>query len=270
MGNEDSDEKSKMREDILEGNIKRWDIVVDPGTQHVKCEGYFGNFTIITVGGKKMLVFADPRESFCEPMLAEWYDEIEWTAPWNPDTRFVSNPNREPLLVKKGEKWTIVCYYGKKIIRGRFRQRVPETDEWYDKIFKKENVQCLREDGSKASSWADTKTVERWYDAVKDGLPVRITERGCAISDNNPELLKEVKTWDKDRIKTDWIEKGRPCYHISGFRYRGAKPGRISTEKALEMIKIHSFGMGFSSMSWAVEDGSVALVFESYSELDME
>ena len=65
-------------------------------------------------------------------------------------------------------------------------------------------------------------------------------------------------------------EKGRPCYHISGFGFRGAKPVRISTEKALEMINVHSFGMGFSSMSWAVEDGSVALVFESYSELDME
>ena len=52
-------------------------------------------------------------------------------------------------------------------------------------------------------------------------------------------------------------------------RFRGASAHPITTEKARELIKKHSFGKGFSSLDWSVEDGRVALVFESYSESDM-
>lgn len=263
MGNEDSDEKSKMREDILDGKISRWDVTVDEGTNRPVAEGYFGSFTIITIGGKKTLVFCDPRNSNCVPMIDGWYDDVKFTDyGWNPDERFVSEPNPNPLLVQRNGKWTMIGYCGPAVTRNGIRLRKPYCDEWYDCI---DNWGKGRSVNSKG-----VNLVERWYDAVKDGNHVRLTRKCQVIDDGNQDTLAEVKTWDNERIKTDWIEKGRPCYHISGFRFRGAKPGRISTEKALEMIKSHSFGMGFSSMSWAVEDGSVALVFESYSELDME
>lgn len=272
MGNEDSDKKAKMREDILDGKISRWDVKVDEGTARPTAEGYFGNFTIITIGGKKTLVFCDPRDSNCVPMIDGWYDDVKFTDyGWSPDTRFVSEPNPNPLLVQRNGKWTMIGYYGPTVTRNGMRLRKPYCDEWYDCIDNREKARSINKRGDEVPHLSkDVNLVERWYDAVKDGNHVRLTKKCQVIDDGNQDTLAEVKTWGKDRIKTDWIEKGRPCYHISGFRFRGAKPGRISTEKALEMIKSHSFGMGFSSMSWAVEDGSVALVFESYSELDME
>lgn len=84
------------------------------------------------------------------------------------------------------------------------------------------------------------------------------------------KTMSEVKEWDKDKIKRDWIDKGRPCYFINGLRFRGATAHPISQEEAASLIKKHSFGMGFYSLSWGVEDGKVALVFEEYSEYDME
>lgn len=261
-----------MREDILDGKVSRWDVTVDKGTTRPVANGYFGNFTIITIGGKKTLVFCDPRDSICVPMIDGWYDDVRLTDfGWSPDTRFVSDPNSNPLLVQRNGKWTMIGYYGPTVTRNGMRLRKPYCDEWYDCIDGREKARSINEYGDEVPHLSkDVSSVERWYDAVKDGKHVRLTRKCQVIDDRNQDTLAEVKTWDKDRIKTDWIEKDRPCYHISGFRYRGAKPGRISKEQALEMIKSHSFGKGFSSMSWGVEDGSVALVFESYSELDME
>lgn len=255
------DEKNEMREAVLDGKLKRWDVEVDKGTPEVRGDGYFGSFTIITVGGKKTLVFCDPRDAICVPMIDDWYDDVKFTGfGWNPDTRFVSDPNSNPLLVKRAGKWTMIGYYGPRVTRNGLSLRKPYCDDWYDSIGNRENGRAINNAGD----------VERWYDAVKDGRPVRLTRKCQLINDRNHEIMAEVKTWDKDRIIADWIQKEGPCYHIQGFRYRGAKPVRISKSAALEMIRRHSFGMGFSSMSWAVEDGSVALVFESYSELDME
>ena len=267
----DDKEIEKMREDILDGKLLKWDVKVDEGTPPVKGEGYFGNFTVITVGGKKTMVFCDPRDAICVPMLSEWYDDIAFTERgWDVDTRFQTNPNWNPLLVKKNGKWTMVGYYGNKIRRGKYDLRVPYCDEWYDSIGNREHWKCFDKDGRPTSNSIGCSSIERWYDAVKDGKPVRLTRKCQVLDENIHDLMAEVKKWDKDKILSDWIDNGRPCYSIHGYRFKGAKPVPVSNDKAREMIKIHSFGKGFNSLDWAVEDGKVVLLFAIYSECDME
>lgn len=264
----------KIRNDILDGKVKKWDLATDDGIVTEKVHGshgYFGAFIIIPVGGKKTLIFIDDRDGICVPMLAEWYDDLKFTGyGWDPDARFVSNPNKDPLLVCKDGKWTMVGYYGETVKRGNRSLRVPYCNEWYDSIGMHERVRYLDANGNKTDTWCKASVVERWYDAMKDGVPVRLTNRCRVLQDGNHELLAEVKKWDKGKIISEWIAKGRPCYSIYGYRYKGAKAGPMSNEEAMKLIGAHSFGIGYSSLSWAVEDGQVALVFEHYSEGDLE
>ena len=250
----DSKKTEQIHKDVLDGKLRKWEVEVDEGTPPVKGEGYFGNLTIIQVGGKKTLVFCDPRDAKCVPMLADWYDDVAMTNPgWDVDTRFQSNPNSNPLLVKKDGKWTMIGCYGEKVKRGDRYLRVPYRDDWYDSIARRDGV----------------VNGVRCYEAKKDGQTVYLTPKCQVVEEDVKAVMEEVKTWDKDRVVRDWIEKGRPCYGIHGFRFRGASARPITTEKARELIKKHSFGKGFSSLGWSVEDGRVALVFESYSESDM-
>ena len=81
--------------------------------------------------------------------------------------------------------------------------------------------------------------------------------------------LKEVKDWTKDDILHKWIEAGRPCTLIHGFRYKGASAHLINQDEALKRIKTHSFGVGYYSMEWTVFNGMAVLQFAEYSESDM-
>ena len=194
------EEIMKMREDILDGKVSRWDVTVDKGTTGPIAKGYFGNFTIITIGGKRTLVFCDPRDSVCVPMIDGWYDDVKFTDyGWDPDERFVSEPNPNPLLVQRNGKWTMIGYHGPTVTRNGTRLRKPYCDEWYDCIDNREKGRSVNSKG--------VNLVERWYDAVKDGNHVRLTRKCQVIDDGNQDTLDEVKTWGKDRIKTDWIRK---------------------------------------------------------------
>lgn len=267
-------DNERLRKEILDGNVKKWDLVSSDDEITVKVHGghgYFGAFIIVPVGRKKMMIFIDDRDGICVPMLDGWYDDMLYAgSPWSPDTRFESQPNREPLLVKKGGKWNMIGYYGKRVRRGNLSLRAPYSDVWYDSISRGERVRCIGKDGEETRSWAQAETVERWYDAIKDGVAVRLTSECKPIDDGNDALIKEVKGWDNDRIEKEWIGKGRPCYSIHGYRFKGAGPHPITTEEAAKLIKKHYLGKGYNSLSWSIEDGKVALVFESYSEGDME
>lgn len=249
------DEKVEMREAVLDGKLRRWDVKVDEGTPEVKARGYFGDFTIISIGGMKTLVFCDPRDSVCVPMLADWYDDVSMTEyGWDEDTRFRSEPNWNPLLVKRDGKWTMVGYDGEKVTRGKYRLRVPYCDNWYSWV----------------SNMSRVVNGVRCYEASDNGVGVLLTPKCQVVEENASDVMRRVVQWDKGRIARDWIGKDRPCYHITGLRYKGKKPHRITKEEAEDRIKYHDFGIGFDSLDWSVEDGKVALVFESYSESDME
>lgn len=68
----------------------------------------------------------------------------------------------------------------------------------------------------------------------------------------------------------NWIEAGKPCIYRSGLAYRGARAKSITREKALELLPMYSFSLGFEILNWAKEDGELVLEFNKLSELDLE
>lgn len=242
---------ASLRKEILDGNVKKWDLVSSDDEITVKIHGshgYFGEFIIVPVGMKKTMIFIDDRDGMCVPMLDGWYDDMLYAgSPWSPDTRFVSQPNREPLLVKKGGKWNMIGYYGKRVRRGNMSLRAPYSDVWYDSISRGERVRYIGKDGKELTHYReDVEAVERWYDAIKDGVAVRLTSECKPIDDDVGRTIEQVRPWNRDLIEKEWIEKGKPCYSIYGFRYKGASPRPITSEEAKKLIKIHDFGKGFA------------------------
>jgi hypothetical protein len=257
----DEELKKKLREKILEGEVLRWDVEAEDGGFDFKNEhlGYFGAIDIMSVGGKKTIIECDPRDAILRPMLAEWYDDVMWITggKWSPDTRFVSDPNRIPAIVRKDGKFAMVGYYGQTVRRGNRYLRLPYYDRWYDAIGTVERRMKF------GDTWVSV------FDAVKDGKSVMLTNKGVEISIDVNLTLERVKDWSKDDILHQWIEADRPCTLIYGFAYKGAKPHLIKKEEALKRIKTHSFGIGYYSMEWTVFDGMAVLQFSEYSESDM-
>lgn len=253
------EEANELRNRILGGEVRRWDVEYDEGTWNPTKEklGYFGKYGIVSVGGKKMVVECDPRDSLLRPQFAEWYDDVKWTVgeAWDTDTRFRSNPNAFPVLVRKdGFGWGMIRWYGRK----------PCTSDWYDAISPEKH--WMKTDANGGGLWV--------YSAAKKGKPAHLvlTPKGtevCVGADEIKAKMDEVKGWTKDDILHKWIEADQPCSFIYGFAYKGASARPITKEEALEKIKHHEFGMGYYSMDWVVFDGKVTLQFEEYSEGDM-
>lgn len=255
----DNTELKNLRKKILTGTMKRWDFEVDEGSDNFLKEslGYFGQIGIITIGGKQTIVECDPRDAIVVPMLAEWYDEIWWTKfeKWSRDTRFVSEANPFPAIVKRDGKYAMIGYYGQR--KKDTNLRVPYYDKWYDNI----DIRYRRQQFGE--TWVTV------YDTIKNGKPVLLTNKGVEIDISVDITLKEVKDWTKDDILHKWIEAGRPCTLIHGFRYKGASAHLINQSEALKRIKTHSFGVGYYSMEWTVFNGMAVLQFAEYSEGDM-
>ena len=66
-----------------------------------------------------------------------------------------------------------------------------------------------------------------------------------------------------------WIEDGNPCTFTYGLSYRGASSDFITQEEARELLKKHSFGIGFYTMFWSKRNGVEVLNFTEYSENDL-
>ncbi len=66
-----------------------------------------------------------------------------------------------------------------------------------------------------------------------------------------------------------WVEDGNPCTFTYGLAYRGAGQRPITNEKARELLKQHSFGMGFYTMFWRQYEGKTVLNFTEYGENDL-
>ena len=257
----DNTELKNLRKKILTGTMKRWYFKVDEGSDNFLKEnlGYFGEIGIISIGGMKTIVECDPRDAIVKPMLAGWYDDVSWTGQsyekWSRDTRFVSDPNNIPAIIKKNGKFAMVGYYGQKDPETGLR--VPYYNKWYDSISTKYRRQKF------GDTWVTV------YDVEKDGKKMMLTNKGMEICIDVDVTLKEVKDWTKEDILHKWIEAGRPCTLIHGFRYKGASAHLINQSEALKRIKTHSFGVGYYSMEWTVFNGMAVLQFAEYSESDM-
>lgn len=73
-------------------------------------------------------------------------------------------------------------------------------------------------------------------------------------------MMKKTKEAAKQ-----WIEAGNPCFYQHGLSFRGACKGKITKEKALELLPKYSFGMGFYELYWVNE----GLVFNELGENDL-
>lgn len=64
-----------------------------------------------------------------------------------------------------------------------------------------------------------------------------------------------------------WINEGKPCFKIYGFRWKGASPFPITTEEATTLFQsgLYTFGMNYNELRWTDE----GLMFCQYSEADM-
>lgn len=77
---------------------------------------------------------------------------------------------------------------------------------------------------------------------------------------NLPETMEAARKWVAD---------DKPCTFTYGLAYRGAGQSRISNEKAQELIKHHTWGMGFYTMFWREFEGETVLNFTEYGENDL-
>lgn len=71
------------------------------------------------------------------------------------------------------------------------------------------------------------------------------------------------------KLADEWVKAGKPCTFRYGFAYRGASAKRISPAKASELIKTHSFGMGFYTMHWRDFEGERVLEFNELDANDL-
>jgi hypothetical protein len=220
--------------------------------------GYFGAYTIITLDGKKNVVYVDDRNSDCVVQFAEWFDDV-FGEIFDGDTRW--NNGGGIMFVRNGDKYNAIGrgtqYFSK-------TQRFAEVNSsvWYDSIDPKK---CYTQRG-------EVGYCGTYYNATLNGKNVRIDRDGVLIADNIQSLMQEVADWSKAEIMEKWIEHGRPCAEINGYAYRGARHHAIDNKKAAELLPISSDdrkGVNYNTYEWDVLNGQLTLVFNRYSENDL-
>lgn len=214
-------------------------------------DGYFGKYTLVTYQGKQAIVYCDNRDANVW-VITDWYDKIFWKGnAWNPDNRWNCD---KPLVVYKKNKG-----YNFSIIHGCGEL----CNEW------------LKSVGNK---WEYSKISGEYFTGVdKNGNEVHISINGTIkpIKSVSEEVLlqelNKAKALPLNKIQTDWIDKDKPCMHITGFQYKGANMGKINQEMARKLIKNHNnFNSPFESAEWAIHNGEVVLVFHDYCDSDYD
>jgi hypothetical protein len=67
----------------------------------------------------------------------------------------------------------------------------------------------------------------------------------------------------------EWIEAGKPCMYRYGYAWKGAATRPMTQEKALALLPLYSFGMGFYEISFTKYNGDDVLLFNEFSKSDM-
>lgn len=240
-----------MRQLVLDGKARRWDVSYDDGSTDLTSVdiGYFGTISVIQIGGMQTVVRCEMCDGILHPMLDRWYDGVRFTGrPWDADTRFTNEPNADPIVARAGSEWTLIPYRGRMDAHGRL---LPTS--YYEAISLRPSIIRF--------GWFGNVEV---FDAVNDGRGFCLSKCGTPI-----EQPDEVEPTDKGQILERWIWRGRPCYHVHGFRWKGARPVEVDADKAVELLKKSSFDKSCDAMEWDVVDGRPALLFSTYSEGDM-
>lgn len=233
-------------------NKSKWDVNEllkdEPYNVSLK-NGYFGSYSLIQYKDKQCIVFVDDRDAKVITVTG-FYDKIYYNDSWSGDHRW---NNDKPVIVYDKE-------LGYNIIKPHCNQLLCE--EWLTEIARK---WFYREDIGDYLLGTKKKDFVRIF---TNGTIVGIEESGSEYLLNT---LTKVKQYTHEEILNNWILKEKPCAHIYGLEYKGAKAGRITKERAEELFKTHkAFNVRFNSAEWRIIDGTVCLLFRDYANSDYD
>lgn len=235
----------------------KWEVnrILGDATNKVRQDnGYFGAYSLIDYQGKQAIVYVDDRDAIVN-LVCGFYDKIFYgvgsSTYWDGDYRW--NSDMPIVVYKKRVGYNMVSKHSNCLL----------LDKWMKSIDPK---------------WCHNGTMGYYLKGVdKQGNNVIISTNGSVslMSNTTPqninELLSQVKTWTNEEIMQNWIEKGNPCAFIHGMEYKGARIGKVSKERAIELFKTHhSFNCTFNSAEWRVVDCQVTLLFREYADSDYD
>lgn len=241
----------------------------DEGARPLKQPGYFGEYFLLSVDGRKTVASCDPRDAVLVPVM-DWYDDVTIPVPpgaaasgqglpWSKDVRFGHPGNDIPVIVSRGGKFALAGLAGLRP-GGRI---APYCGAWYDTIEPKMRTAVI---GGR------TFTA---FKAARNGREVYLTERGVETS--CPEAVKAefdaACAIRPEDVPSEWVAAGRPCAVQRGFSYRGAEPVPARRELAERLYAVCDFTGGRHSAvkaEWTVMDGRATLLFKVFGELDFE
>lgn len=231
--------------------MTKWELnlVTDKDSNKIHDNGYFGSYTIIKYKGKYNIAFCDDRDAICVLASDDWFDEIV-SCKWDGDYRWNHD---KPAIVRKGDKYNILQAPEGMMHKNSTKMKIL-SDVWFDEI---------------SPSWKYNEVIGYYLDARTGDVWVKVTQNGNIAEKDANGTLAIVKSYSRQQIISEWIEKGRKCIYRYGFAWKGAKAKYISKEEALAKFPTYYFGKGFYTLSWTTYDGSVVLVFNELSENDM-
>jgi hypothetical protein len=239
--------RTKDLKKLIDG-LDKWQVnrLLDDNSNKIGDSGYYPSYTIITLNKKKAVVNWDDRDAIVH-VVTEFYDDIKYSGRmWDGDHRW---NNDKPIVVVKKGLCNLNEVHGSKLLMKEWVSYIDPCSEWDSE---------------------NRYTYFKGYD--KDGKPIRISLNGEILSDIHPERMKEVvMSYTTEEIISNWIDKNKPCGHIRGLEYKGAKVRSISSDDAKEYIKSHhTFKGQFNNAEWMVVNGVLTLVFRDYCDSDYD
>lgn len=212
--------------------------------------GYFGSYSHICVNGKEVIVFVDDRDAKIN-VVTGFHTKIFYgkgLGHWDGDSRWNSD---KPLVVfDEGKGYNLVQAHTPRLICQEYLKELSPKFYWNGNTYVAEGTD-------------------------HNGRKVLVTDKGTIIPTddalNAERDLEYAKSLAIGEIQTEWIGKGKPCYHIHGLEYKGARVCKIDNGKAAEMFKTHkSFNTMFASAEWRIIDGRAALLLRDYANSDYD
>ena len=205
---------------------------------------YDPSFTVEIDGKKNRLMYNSVgSNSYYKVLYKEWYDDI------------IKPGENLPTIVKKNGKYNIIGYPSDMRKYNSFAE--PKLNKWLDKIehrafrFGNEYVLVGKIHGKTLYIFKDGSTIYQ-DDTV-----------------SNSSLMKEVETWNKDKIQKDWIDAGKPVVRQRGFAYKGGGWSFIHKDEATKLLSVSTRSISYNTYEWEIKHGKVCLVFNVYSENDL-
>ena len=215
--------------------------------------GYFGDYTLVTYRRKQAIVFVDDRNGLVK-VVTDWYDKIFYGNAnngerWSGDHRWNSD---KPVVVMDKKRYNAVKPHKSDLLLEQWLPVMTTKFVW-------------RKDLDNYCLYAEDESGKRVM-VMKNGFINQISD-----AENVAIVMEEVKKYSEDEVLNKWIRQNKPCAHICGLEYKGAKYGYVSAPEAEELFKTHKrFGGMFNSAEWRILDGRPTLLFRDYCNSDYD